>query len=106
MARPCSPHRQPDDRPEASADGDCRAKTGYHGHAQDRPRRGLRRMGRSRPMAVDRHVAKVMAVAVVMGVAVDVGTGHKAMLYYNITSVYLREIPGFYEDLRPADRHR
>jgi hypothetical protein len=40
-------------------------------------------------MAVDRHVANVMAV--VMGVAVDVGTGHKATLYYNIASVYLRK---------------
>jgi hypothetical protein len=57
-------------------------------------------------MAVDRHVAKVMAVAVVMGVAVDVGTGHKAMLYYNITGVHLGETPGYYENLRPADRHR
>src|SRR3954447_6627241 len=101
MARPCSPHRQPDDGPEASADGDCRAKTGYHGHAQDRPRSRLRRMGRSRPMAVDRHLVRVMAVAVVMGVAVDMRSGHKAMLYCNITSVYLGE-PGLFPGLTAA----
>ena len=44
-------------------------------------------------MAVDRHVAKFMALGMGVGMAVKVGTGHKAMLYYNITSVYFSESP-------------
>ena len=48
-------------------------------------------------MAVYRHVAKFMALGMGVGMAVKVGTGHKPMLYYNITGVYLGEcllLPG------------
>src|SRR5437762_576233 len=102
-ARSYNPHRQPHHGPEASTDGERRAEAGDDCHAQDRPRRRLRRMGRSRPMAVYGHMAVVMAVGVVMDMAVDARTGHKSMLYYNITSVYLGES---FRDLRPPDGHR
>ena len=56
------------------------AKPREHRHAQDRPRRGLRRMRRRRAMA--------MGVAVVVGVVVGMVVSHGRMLYYNITEVH------------------
>jgi hypothetical protein len=51
-------------------------------------------------MAVDGHmpVRVTMAVIVVVVVVVVVGTGHRKMLYYNITGVYR---PGFRGFCRP-----
>ena len=60
-----------------------RAEPGDHGHAQDRPGRGLRRMRRCRPVPV--RVA--MTVIMRMTVVEVVGRSHQAMLHYNITPV-------------------
>jgi hypothetical protein len=47
-----SPHRQPYDGPQAGADRCRRAQPRQYRHAQDRPRRDLRRMRRRRSVAV------------------------------------------------------
>jgi hypothetical protein len=60
-----SPHRKPYNRPEASADGERRGEPRSHRHAQDRPRCGLRRVGRRRPMGMG--VAMDMIVTVRLG---------------------------------------
>src|SRR5262245_995624 len=79
-----SSHRQPDDAPERGADRDCSRDPGGHRHAQDRPRRRLRRVRRRRVVAV-----VGVAMMVVMGMAVGMGMRHDKMLYYNITQVHL-----------------
>ena len=76
-----SPHRQPHDAPQPGADGHGRGKPRSHRHAQDRPRRGLRRMRRRRVVAV----VGVAMMVMVMTLAVGMGVSHGKMLYYNIT---------------------
>ena len=81
LARHGSPHRKPYDGPEADADGERGGKPRDSRHAQDRPRRALRRMRGGRAMTV----TVVVGVAMMM-MAVGVGGKHLTMLYYNITS--------------------